>query len=519
MTDQDALDHFVGWAKAHASPIDLKKDIDDFRDLEPLKQIIGDARIVGFGESQHHIAEFNRFRSRLFRYLVNEMGFTTFVFETGVIEAKGAYDYVLGTHDSADDAFMSFEWIFGMWREIQDLLRWMRDYNRNAGSARKLRFYGMDGSHGWSCASTAVAFACDYLDRVDADYAQKVRDEVLPLAESIDLDNVAETTADALRELVCSLTALVGQFRIEQMQYIGRSTPEEFDWARQSSVIAQHIGTLLAKVQAAPENSLRSWWNMRDACKALQLKWIRDREGPNARLLVGAHNIHFQNAFARETEFDQTTMGQHLSVALPDGEMVMIAGTNNYGLKPDDPAVDGSFQAALAQVGLPSFILDLRSAADEEPVAAWLNEERTDRTNTMYQPQRAAKAWDVVFYSQHITLDTMSLPTPLARTFVTLDPDRLDGLVGVYDIDGVIGIPVVLCVTRDGDRLVTNGEESDGELFPMHESELFALSETRFSWSEWPMEVEFERDANGFARGLNIGVPGSTGKYHGDRHR
>ena len=81
MTANQSLEHFVEWAKAHASPINGDASIDDIRDLDPIKSIVGDARILGFGESQHHIAEFSEMRARLFRYLVKEMNFTTFVFE------------------------------------------------------------------------------------------------------------------------------------------------------------------------------------------------------------------------------------------------------------------------------------------------------------------------------------------------------------------------------------------------------------------------------------------------------
>ena len=90
-------------------------------------------------------------------------------------------------------------------------------------------------------------------------------------------------------------------------------------------------------------------------------------------------------------------------------------------------------------------------------------------------------------------------------------------MVGVYDIVGVTGQPVVLRVMREGDHLETTGAESDGELFPMHRSALFALSDERFCWLEWPMELEFERDGKGAAHGLTIRSPIGHGRYHGVR--
>ena len=512
MTTNQSLEHFVEWAKVHASPINGDASIDDVRDLDPIKTIVGDARIVGFGESQHHIAEFSQMRSRLFRFLVNEMNFTTFVFECGVIEAKVAHDYVLGLHDDADAAFVPIESSFGMWRGLQDLLHWMRDYNRSAGNAHKLRFYGMDGSRRWVSTRKAVTFVCDYLDQVNPDKAQAVRDELLPLAETISLNSAGETSTEAVRALVHGLVDLAGHLQIEQMHYIDRSTFEAFDWAHRASLIARQIGTILSATHADPENAQRHRRNIRDAGMATEIKWILEREGPDARLLVGAHNVHLQKAFARG---DRPTAGQHLSLETPAEDLVMIAATNDYSLKPDDPAIEGSFQSALARVGMPSFVLDLRATEDDEQAAAWLNQERPDRSNIAFLPLNVARAWDAVYFTRRISIDTLSLPGPFERAYVDLEADRLDGLDGVYDITGIGNDHVVLRISRDGGRLLTDGAESDGELFPMHPSELFALSDTHFAWPEWAFEVEFERDAEGFAHGLNIRAPKAIDKFHG----
>lgn len=520
MKEDPNLKHFIRWAKEHAVPINPTASNDDFRDLAPLKEIIRDARVVGFGESLHYVGEFNRFRSRLFKYLVREMNFTTFAFECGPIEAKCTHDYVLGVHDRFDDAVMGITDIFGVWHEIQDLLRWMRDYNLSDKNKQKLKFYGFDDGNGWSSTESAVSFACDYLDQVDGNYASKMREDLLPLANSIDLDNAAEKPIEAVKELNCGLISLVARFQIEQMHYIERSNWEDFDWAYRAALIAQRIGSLLGEVHVAPEATMRTWWNIRDGGMAWHLNWIREREGPDARLLVGAHNCHLQKTFANEgLGFYQSTTGQYLSMSLPKKDMLIIGATNYYSLKPDDPAIEGSLQDALGRLELPSFILDLRVATNEKKVANWLNKEKPDREHTTYQSIVTADAWDAIYYTEEIALDKLSLPTPLERPFINLESNRLDGLVGVYDIDSVVGNPVVLRVTHEDNCLMTSGEESDGELFPMHRSELFPVSDSRFGWAEWPLWIEFERDADGVAHSVNLGHPGKQGYYRGTKRR
>ncbi len=520
MKEDPNLKHFIRWAKEHAVPINPDASDDDFRDLAPLKEVIGDARVVGVGESLHYVGEFSRFRSRLFKYLVKEMNFTTFAFECGPTEAKCTHDYVLGIHDRFDDAVMGITDIFGVWQDIQDLLRWMREYNLSDKNKQKLKFYGFDDGHGWSSAGSAVSFACDYLDQVDGNYAAKIREDLLPLANSIDLDNVAEKPIEEVQELNCGLISLVARFQIEQMHYIERSNWDDFDWAYRAALIGLRIGSLLGEAHAAPEVRMRTWWNIRDAGMAWHLNWIREREGPDARLLLGAHNCHLQKTFANEgLGFDQSTTGQYLSVNLPKNELLIIGATNYYGLKPDDPAIEGSLQDALGRLELPSFILDLRLATNEKKVADWLNKKKADRYCTMYQSIVTADAWDAIYYTEEVSLDKLSLPTPLERSFINLKSNRLDGLVGVYDIVSVNETPVVLRVTREDNCLMTSGEESDGELFPMHRSELFPVSDSRFGWADWPLWIEFERGADGVANSVSLGHPGKQGYYGGIKRR
>lgn len=67
---------------------------DDDSDLAVLRQVIGDARVVGLGESAHFVSEFYRLRDRVLRYLVRELEFSAFVLESGLPEGLGVDDWV-----------------------------------------------------------------------------------------------------------------------------------------------------------------------------------------------------------------------------------------------------------------------------------------------------------------------------------------------------------------------------------------------------------------------------------------
>ena len=227
--------------------IAVEGDTDDGA-LQDITSIVGDARIVGMGESQHYVGEFNRFRSRLFRHLVNHHGFTTFVFEAGLVEAKSTYDYVLGFHHDRDRAHLGINSTFGLWGGTQSVVDWMREHNERCSQSDKLRFYGMDGSQGWSGTQTAVSCVYEYLRNTDPDFADEISDTLLPLARSVTLDNVTEVKTEDIVELVRGLDRLETRMRIEAAHYIERTCFEAFDWARRAAIIAREIGSMLCAV-------------------------------------------------------------------------------------------------------------------------------------------------------------------------------------------------------------------------------------------------------------------------------
>lgn len=126
-------------------------------------------------------------------------------------------------------------------------------------------------------------------------------------------------------------------------------------------------------------------------------------------------------------------------------------------------------------------------------------------------------AWDAVFFVRHVSLDRLSLPSPVSRSAIELPPEELKEFSGTYDIDGIIGEVVVLTVWIENGSLVSDGADSDGELFPMHRSRLFAMSRDAFFWKEWPMELVFVRNDDASVENIGIRHPKGRIVYRGRR--
>jgi erythromycin esterase len=120
----------------------------------------------------------------------------------------------------------------------------------------------------------------------------------------------------------------------------------------------------------------------RDRYMAENAAWILERAGPEARMIVWAHNGHVAadpgaGFFPPMGALLRQRLGQGLVVmgfSFDQGSFRAVetgAGLREFTV---GPAVEGSLDRTLAGVGLPYLALDMRTAARTEPAATWLSQ-------------------------------------------------------------------------------------------------------------------------------------------------
>ena len=113
-----------------------------FDDMQPLKKIVGDARIVSLGEATHGTREFFQLKHRMLEFLATQMGFTIFSIEANMPEAYRLNDFVLnGTGDPLKLISGMYFWTWNT-QEVLDMVLWMREFNKS-GKGR-VEFTGFD---------------------------------------------------------------------------------------------------------------------------------------------------------------------------------------------------------------------------------------------------------------------------------------------------------------------------------------------------------------------------------------
>src|SRR5688572_1581127 len=139
---QEAGEATVAWIKERAIPIVTPVAGRGFEDLEPIKKLIGDARIVSLGESTHGSREIFQMKHRLVEFLASEMGFTIFSIEANLPEAYRVNNYVLGGKGDPDELIAGMHFWTWNTQEVKALVEWMRRFN--AAGQGKIEFTGFD---------------------------------------------------------------------------------------------------------------------------------------------------------------------------------------------------------------------------------------------------------------------------------------------------------------------------------------------------------------------------------------
>lgn len=118
----------TGWITENAVPLATIDPAAPVDDLAPLEKVVGDAPMVGLGESVHDSREETLLKHRALRYLVEELGFRTIAWEEDWTVGQQVNAYIQGREGDLDALMrrMTRTW---RTREVAGVLRWLREYN------------------------------------------------------------------------------------------------------------------------------------------------------------------------------------------------------------------------------------------------------------------------------------------------------------------------------------------------------------------------------------------------------
>ena len=360
----------VAWLKANAMPLATAEPGSDFKDLEPLRRSIGNARVVGLGEATHGTREFFQLKHRMIEYCVSQLGFTMIGFEAAYGETLAVNDYVLHGKGNAEDVVAGMRFWTWNTEEVVALVEWVRAWN--LAHDRKVKFYGFDMQSG----TAALPHLLAYLRRVAPALASASEPILAPLVDVTVWYFDGLPPAAEQEKVLAQIKAVVDAFAAERTAWIGQTG--ELDWrlARQSAIVLGQYARLL---QIYGEKGIVKGVEWRDRCMADNVHALLEAEGPAARALLWAHNGHVQNSplpeFANMGSFLHAELAaDYLAVgfAFNQGSFRALDRERNLRDHTVGPAPAEFLDAALAATAIPLFALDLKRVPADGPVAAWM---------------------------------------------------------------------------------------------------------------------------------------------------
>ncbi|MEV7009241.1 erythromycin esterase family protein [Streptosporangium sp. NPDC051022] len=275
----------------------------DLDDLETVRDLVGDARVVAIGEGAHNITEFYELRDRLFRILVRELGFTGFAMESGFAEGLAVNEWIHGGAGQVEAvARDGITYRFGECEPMRRQLRWMRRWNSE--NPAKVGFYGMDLPGSSTSPGPAVRACLDRMPGLPGD------------EELLRLSDLGGRTEAAVRYE--AMPAADRARLIEGLRGLGERALLLDDEIVHRCAASLHA--FVEELDAPPAGPYP-----REVFMAETVDWILGRE---RRIVVSAHNAHVR----RSPFLGRPMMGGLLAPRLGAG-LVVIGMT--YGSGPE----------------------------------------------------------------------------------------------------------------------------------------------------------------------------------------
>lgn len=400
------------WIAEHTIPIKTVEAGSGFDDLQPLNEMVGDARIVSLGEPTHGNREVFQLKHRMIEYLVEEMGFNIFTLESPFAETYDINRYVVDGIGDPEKALAGI--YFWTWdtEEVLDLIKWMRAYNSDPNHENKVKFYGFDVQD----PERAARVMLDYLKKVDPELWRSIKSELaileIQFSEPIGLGRRPYIPQESDEASLLEIKGVMNAFQQNKQHYISSTSEREWLWAK------HHARQVEIWIEACT-NDGENYSEIRDQGQAENIKWVLDQEGTSSKAIVWAHNCHVSNAapmggINMHGYYLRKMYGEQLKIFglfFNQGGFKAIdanmpsKGMYNFSV---DQAPPGTLEHALSSAQHSLAVLDMQKLPEEGPIREWFNTKRPTRhSGGGYDEQKPedyfwsyipAEAYDVLVY-------------------------------------------------------------------------------------------------------------------------
>ncbi len=301
--------------------------LDENTDMDPIIQLVGNARIVMLGEASHGTHEYYTWRSQITKRLIRQKGFNFIAVEGDWPDCYGINRFIKGYDDhKAWEVLKNFRrwptWMWANW-EVLALAEWLVQYNYSVQQKQKIGFYGLDVYSLWESFDQIRNFLMK-VDPVALKVAEKAFQCFEPYREG---EGRSYAYATELVPKACEDEVINMLRKIQDRMPTYDHDYENAFSAEQNAIVAVNAEKYYRSMLQGGTSS----WNVRDAHMHETLQRLLKFHGPHSRAIVWAHNTHVGDA--RQTDMADEGLFNIGELARKDfpGEVILIGFGSSRG--------------------------------------------------------------------------------------------------------------------------------------------------------------------------------------------
>lgn len=396
----------VRFIKKNASEIAIDFNNADYRDFADLKRKIGDARLVLLGEETHGDGTTIEAKTRMVRFLHEQMGFNVLAFESSFYNAERAWSVAHWDKDPLNAIQNS---TFELWGHTQQFLPLAKYIAGSVKTAKPLRITGFDTQlHGFFLKRDLPVDFLMFLKKYDIPFENQMQQDTFykvyrALVFGFTQDQaVANAERISIREKLPAFKHILDQ----KIKDISSLPPDDVTsyWKQIWISTREYLPAILAE-KKIESGELANAATIRDSLMAENLIWLTNNRYANDKIIVWAASWHIgrspDNKSIPATEIYPPVMGDYIKNSL--GKKVYSICFTAYSgewawYNMQTPHQIGSqtkdsFEALFNKAGFKNAFLDFKSNC-LLPDGQWLSKKRAMRP---YGYKDFLRSWPLIF--------------------------------------------------------------------------------------------------------------------------
>ena len=409
------IGNFVQQVKERATPLVSVDFLAEAKDLDVLKDLIGDAPIVCLGESQHLMSEPYQLKHRVTRFLVEEMGFTHIAIEDSFYGTLAIDDYIKGADISPEEALENTGgWYLWDTEEMLSFVHWLRSYNRRKAEEEKVSYVGIDIQDPWP----GIMVLAEYFEKYDPEFSGhfEAKRQVFdvfnkPIWFQIKY-GYSKLALEEKQEIEETLKEYRDRLESRREEYIRAGGEKAY---RDMCLVVGHLfksHLFFLELETAAEGEV----GLREKTMFANIIRLRESPAPKAKIIVWVHNAH---AAKSPVAFLNTGIPEDASLELLGtmlkrkyGDEVKSLGMASLGVRKEGTELNTQpdvLDHVLSKSGQDLCFLDFRKLNTEDGSKSFMEipwKLTADRGG--FLSLVPAEAYDGIFFIKHTSGVTLS---------------------------------------------------------------------------------------------------------------